>query len=176
MSKHHHVKRIVPGIVVGIAVVVCVVFLLYRNTPVSVNNDFFSFSAPRTFSVEMKESSDHGESILWKGQAQAGGVTYYPSLSWEEVSGSLEAQDSNIEALLQSEGFLRPGEKFDAYMMECGLHLTADLSESRDGVERMHYFYFTTSGHCYDLWFCDDIVSGSEAEQIKDTFQLEASV
>ena len=60
--------------------------------------------------------------------------------------------------------------------MECGLHLTADLSESRDGVERMHYFYFTTSGHCYDLWFCDDIVSGSEAEQIKDTFQLEASV
>ena len=79
-------------------------------------------------------------------------------------------------ALLQSEGFLRPGEKFDAYMMECGLHLTADLSESRDGVERMHYFYFTTSGHCYDLWFCDDIVSDSEAEQIKDTFQLEASV
>lgn len=73
MSKHHHVKRIVPGIVVGIAVVVCVVFLLYRNTPVSVNNEFFSFSAPRTFSVEMKESSDHGESILWKGKRKQEG-------------------------------------------------------------------------------------------------------
>ena len=107
-----------------------------------------------------------------------GGIEYYPSSNWSDFY-QYDPGDGDTDAgtFLQEQGILHPDETLDAYMFEIGTNdQSADLWESRSDIKREHFFVFTESGHCYDLWFYCDALDDSEKETIRESFQLQLSI
>ncbi len=140
-------------------------------------NAYYRVSCPERVSIKTREFSDHIETDFYI-QEKIGGIEYYPSSNWSDFY-QYDPGDGDTDAgtFLQEQGILHPDETLDAYMFEIGTNdQSADLWENRSDIKREHFFVFTESGHCYDLWFYCDALDDSEKETIRESFQLELSI
>ena len=62
-------------------------------------------------------------------------------------------------------------------MLDIGINdRSATLWEKRSDIERDHFFVFTETGHCYDLWFYCNGLDSSEKEDVIESFRLEVLI
>lgn len=138
-------------------------------------NEYYCFSHPEKVTVQERTSLGYVEVDFVQNKKVMGGIKYYPLSTWDDFY-NYDSGNDNIETLLEKQGMLQPDENLYAYMFDIGVDdRSATLWEQRADTKREHFFFFTESGPCYDLWFYCDEQSNAEKETIKESFRLEVT-
>lgn len=154
-----------------------IVFLLLLSCSCTTKSNVYecedySFSYPENVSIQAKEYVDYTEIDFCLKEKKIGGINYYPLSNWDDFY-ERGPHESNVSLFLSEQGILSSDETLDAYMLEVGYHTrSANLWERRSGIDRDHFFFFTESGTCYDLWLYSDSLEDSEKNTITESFRL----
>jgi hypothetical protein len=174
MNKY---KKVIIFICVGIFI--CLLFFFF-TAPKNIQTNYYSFLCPKNISVETSDLSKFPESSFMASKSQIGGINYFPYINKENFYTQQSTNpDFDLESFLIKQDFLNANETLDAYMMDSSTKdQTIELWETRNGIERTHYFYFLETGGCYDLWFFSNSENSNNSiiNTIKNSFQLEVHV
>lgn len=156
-----------------------VLSVLYMQIPNIYKSQYYCFSYSPKISIATKEFSDYIETDFYIDEKLIGGVDYYPFSNWNDFyqRSSSNSCDADVGSFLKKQGILQTNESLDEYMLDIGINdRSATLWEKRSDIERDHFFVFTETGHCYDLWFYCNGLDSSEKEDVIESFRLEVLI